>query len=109
MQLLVGAMPQASWRWFMLITDVLVLLCCLLMVWGGVLVWNVNATLVSPVLGVPMSAVHGVALFAAVLMTIATLHRIYRILTNQLTDHELRVFADKEEDAEGAALKGGLE
>ncbi len=109
MQLLVGAMPAASWKYFMIITDVLVLICCLLMVWGGVLVWNVNATLVSPVLQVPMSAVHGVALFSAILMTLSTLHRLYRLVTGKVSERELRIFADKEEDAEQAALKGGLE
>lgn len=109
MQLLVGAMPAATWKGFMLITDVLVLVCCLMMVWGGAMVWNVNATLVSPVLQMPMSMVHGVALFSAALMTVSTLHRIYRLLTNKVTDQELRVFADKADDAEQAALKGGLE
>lgn len=109
MQLLVSAMPERSWKLFMVITDVLVLICCLLMVWGGVLVWGVNATIVSPVMQLPMVYVHGVATFSAVLMSFSTINRIYRVMTGAVTEVELKIFADKIEDAEQAALKGGLE
>ncbi|HWT29761.1 MAG TPA: TRAP transporter small permease, partial [Propylenella sp.] len=50
----------------MILTDLLVLLCCAVFFWGTWLQWSINATNVAPVSGIPMTWVFGVGYFTSI-------------------------------------------
>jgi TRAP-type C4-dicarboxylate transport system permease small subunit len=104
---LVKAMGANGRLVLMVLSDILILLCCFLFFWGTWRQAGVNATNVAPVSGLNMLWVFGVGFFTAGGIGLMVLLRLIRALTGRLLPHELSLFAGETEEA--ATLKGMVE
>jgi TRAP-type transport system small permease protein len=90
----------------MVLSDIIMLGCCVLFFWGTLKQSAVNATNIAPVSGMNMLWVFGVGFFTAIGIGLMVALRLYRALTGRLMPGELDLFAGSDEAAE---LKGKLE
>jgi TRAP-type C4-dicarboxylate transport system permease small subunit len=88
----------------MVMSDLLILTCCILFFWGTWRQAGVNATNVAPVSGMNMLWVFGVGFFSAGGIGLMVGLRLIRAFTGRLLPHELDHFAGETEGA--AVLKG---
>jgi TRAP-type transport system small permease protein len=94
----------------MVLSDVLVLICCIVFFWGTWRQAPLNYTNLAPVSGMNMLWVFGVGLFTSLGIGVMVVLRLIRALTGTLRPGELDVFAGKFSDDEVAhSLKGKLE
>jgi TRAP-type C4-dicarboxylate transport system permease small subunit len=91
----------------MVLSDILILLCCILFFWGTWKQAGVNATNVAPVSGLNTLWVFGVGFFTGAGIGLMVLLRLIRALTGRLMPFELSLFAGETEEA--ATLKGMVE
>ncbi len=107
---LVGALGERGRLVCMVISDLLVLLCCAVFFWGTWKQAPLNATNIAPVSGMNMLLVFGVGFFTAGGIGLMTATRLWRALTGRLNPGELDAFAGKfSEEAVATGLKGKLE
>ena len=92
----------------MVVSDLLVLICCGVFFWGTWRQAPLNASNIAPISGISMIWIYGVGFFAAIGIGLLTLARLIRVLTGQLDPRELAEFAG-ELDGDGATLKRHLE
>ena len=71
------------------ICQVLIITCSVMLVWGTWSQHDINATTRAPVTGLPLIWVFGVGYLTGALITVHAVHRLWRILTGQVTDEEL--------------------
>ena len=94
----------------MVLSDALVLLCCVVFFWGTWQQAPVNATNVAPVSGLNMLWVFGIGFFTSIGIGAFTLLRLIRALTGRLLPGEVAAFAgDMSDEALVHSLKGKLE
>ncbi len=93
---------------FMALSDVVILLCCVVFFWGTWKQQGINATNVSPVTGISMAWVYGVGYFTSLGIGLLVLARIMRLATGRLTEREVNAFAG-ELSEEAAAVRGRAE
>jgi TRAP-type C4-dicarboxylate transport system permease small subunit len=94
----------------MILSDLLVLLCCAVFFWGTWRQAPLNATNVAPVSGLNMLWVFGVGFFTSIGIGVMTGARLLRALTGRLGPSELDAFAGLGADDDIAhSLKGKLE
>jgi TRAP-type C4-dicarboxylate transport system permease small subunit len=106
----VGALGPKGQLVCMVLSDLLVLLCCAVFFWGTWRQAPLNATNIAPVSGMNMLLVFGVGFFTAGGIGWMTLLRLVRALTGRLREGELEAFAGKfSEEAITTGLKGKLE
>ena len=79
------------------INQVLIVACCVLLVWGTVRQHEVNATMHAPVTDLSMIWIFGMGYVAGVAIALLALHKLWRILTGSITDAELIGIAEDEE------------
>ena len=85
----------------MALTNVIVLICAAVMFWGTALQHDINASMVAPVVGIPMIWVFGVGYFTALGIGVIAAARLGRILTGRTEDAEIARFAGEWDDASG--------
>jgi len=106
---LVGNLDR-RWRLVcMVVSDVIVLACCVMLFDGTWKQHEINASAVAPVTGLSMSYVYGVLYFAGIGIGFITLARILRALTGKLGQFELAEFAGDYSGDPSRDLKGHLE
>jgi TRAP-type transport system small permease protein len=94
----------------MVLSDLLVLLCCAVFFWGTWQQAPLNATNISPVAGLNMLAVFGVGFFTSAGIGIMIILRLVRALTGTLRPGELDIFAGKFADDDlQHSIRGKLE
>ncbi len=93
----------------LVLSDLLVLFCCVLFFWGTWRQAPLNATNISPVAGLNMLWVFGVGFFTSIGIGLMTLLRLIRALTNTLRPGELDAFAGEGNDDVVGTLKGKME
>ncbi len=106
---LVGALGPKGRLVCMVLSDVLVLLCCAVFFWGTWRQAPVNYSNVAPVSGMNTLLVFGVGFFTSAGIGVMTLTRLVRALTGTLAPGELDAFAGKFSEEAAAGLKGKLE
>lgn len=89
----------------MVMSDLLVLSCCVLFFWGTWRQAGVNASNVAPVSGMNMLWVFGVGFFSAGGIGLMVFLRLFRALTGRLLPHELDIFAG---DTDAATVVKGM-
>ncbi len=94
-------------RLCMLLSDVLVLVCCLVFLWGTIRQAPLHIGNVAPITGLSMIWVYGIGGFTSAAMGLLTLARMVRLLAGRLAPGELRAFAGEYET--GSTLKERLE
>lgn len=71
------------------ICQVLIIACSVMLVWGTWSQHEINATARAPVTALPLIWVFGVGYLTGILITVHAIHRLWRIVTGQVTDEEL--------------------
>lgn len=71
------------------ICQLLIIVCSVMLVWGTWSQHDINATTRAPVTGLPLIWVFGVGYLTGALIAVHAIHRLWRILTGQVTDEEL--------------------
>lgn len=93
----------------MVFSDVIVLICCVMLLDGAWKQQAINASMVAPVTGIKMSYVNGILYFAGAGIGLITLMRLIRAATGRLGRFELAEFAGDYSGAPSHDLKGHLE
>jgi TRAP-type C4-dicarboxylate transport system permease small subunit len=93
----------------MILSDVLVVLCCAVFFWGTWRQSGLHISNTAPITGMSMIWVYGVGFFSSLGMGALALARIVRTLTGRLDPQELRQFAGEYSDDPAHTLKGHLE
>ncbi len=84
--LLVVSVGPGVRRVLLAIANALVVACCILILFGTLLQWNVNATNTAPVTGMPMSWLFGVVVPMSLCVGLMAAHRMVGYLTGRITD-----------------------
>ena len=84
------------------VSEVIVLICCLLMFQGTWLQHSVNATTASLITGMPVIWVFGILYFTSAGIGVLILHKLWRIATGQATDKD--IFGASHDQHAGEAL-----
>lgn len=107
---LVGALGDRGRLVCMVMSDILVLICCIVFFWGTWQQAPLNATNVAPVSGLNMLAVFGVGFFTSAGIGVMVLARLIRALTGTLGSRELSEFAGRYSDEDTAhSVRGKIE
>lgn len=93
----------------MVVSDLIVLLCCLVFFWGTWRQAPLNASNIAPITGISMLWIYGVGFFASGGIALITLTRLLRALTGRLRANELAEFAGELEGSNAAVLKRHIE
>jgi TRAP-type transport system small permease protein len=106
---LVARFGEAGRTICMVISDLLVVLCCAVFFWGTWKQAGLHTSNFAPITGMSMIWVYGIGFFASVGMALIALARIMRAVTGRLGPMELRHFAGDYEDDPAHVIKGHLE
>jgi len=79
------------------ICQLLIIMCSGMLVWGTWSQHEVNATTHAPVTGLSMIWVFGVGYLTGAFITLHAVHKLWRIVTGQVTDEELIEVAEDED------------
>ncbi|WP_207482141.1 TRAP transporter small permease [Arenibaculum pallidiluteum] len=86
----------------LVLSDLLILLCCAVLAHGTWVQFAINASNYSPVTGLPMVWVFGIGLVTSAAIGLMVAARLVRTLTGRMTDAELEAFAGIQSDEERA-------
>lgn len=78
------------------VTQVLIVMCCVLMVWGTARQHEVNATTYAPVTEISLIWIYGMGYLTGSAIALLALHKLWRILSGSVTDAELVGVAEDE-------------
>lgn len=95
----VRMLPRVGKKACFAISNLLMLVCCMLMFYGTWRQHHINATTMSAVLELPMSWVYGVGYVASISMGLMIVGKLIRLATGKISDDELIQVHDSEEDA----------
>lgn len=104
---LVSVLPREGKLACLALSELLVLSCCAMFFWGTWLQHEVNATTAAQVTGLPMIWVFGLGYFTSVGIGLLSLHKLWRLVTGQLTDAEIVSVSSSEEILPPGASEGG--
>lgn len=105
----VGTLSRNGRLICMIISDLIILVCCVMLLDGTWKQHEINASAVAPVTGLSMSYVYGVLYFAGIGIAVITLARLVRSLTGKLAPYELDEFVGDYSNSPSHNLKGHLE
>jgi TRAP-type C4-dicarboxylate transport system permease small subunit len=103
---LIRVLPRAGKRFCFGLSNLLMLGCCGLMFYGTWRQHQINATTMSPVIGLPMSWVYGVGYLASLAMGVLILGNLIKLARGRIADSDLIQVHDSEEDAVAHAPSG---
>lgn len=83
----------------LILTDIIILLCCAVFFWGTWMQSAINASNVAPVTGISMIWIFGVGYFTSLGIGALALIRLVRAVTGRITDDEIAMFAGEGEAA----------
>jgi TRAP-type transport system small permease protein len=78
-----------------LIGDLIMLACCLVLVWGSLVQARINAGTLSPVMGAPMSVIYVAGVVAGSVMALMLLVSLFHLVTGRATDQDLQLSVDE--------------
>lgn len=105
----VGTLSRNGRRICMILSDLVILICCVMLLDGTWKQHAINASAVAPVTGLSMGYVYGVLYFAGLGIGLITLGRLYRALAGKLAPYELDEFVGDYSNSPSHNLKGHLE
>lgn len=108
-EILVGAVSDRVRILLLILSDLIILLCCVLLVWGTWRSLGINASNYSPITGISYAWIYGIGLFSGGIIGLLTASRLYRALTGTLSQDEMDRFAGKFVDEEVAAMRSHTE
>ena len=95
---LVMLLPRAGKKACLVVSHLLMLFATWLFLEGSWKQTVINMGSEAPATGLPVGIVYAVGVIFSVSVGIILLHDLYRVLTNQLSDEELRMVRESEED-----------
>jgi TRAP-type C4-dicarboxylate transport system permease small subunit len=106
--MLVARLPPAGKKFCLILSIVLMLYCCWLLLEGSWLQTMINIDVTSPAAGMSMAWIYGVGIVFAASSGLILLYDLYRVVTGQLSDEELVMVKESEEQEELEELQKGL-
>lgn len=106
---LVGRFGRTGRLLCMVVSDLLVLVCCAVFFWGTWRQAPLNASNIAPITGISMIWIYGIGFFTSIGIALLTLARLARALAGRLGERELAEFAGELETGDAASLKRHLE
>ncbi|MEI6382922.1 MAG: TRAP transporter small permease [Betaproteobacteria bacterium] len=95
----VRMLPRTGKVICLVLSELLMLLCCGLMFYGTWKQHPINATNMSAVVEIPMSWVYGVGYVASISMSLLIIAKLIRLARGDISDDELIQVMDSEDDA----------
>ena len=95
---LVAKLPRGGKKVCLALSELLMLVCCVLFFWGTWDQHEINATNLAPVTGLNMIWVYGIGYVTSVGIGLLIINKLWRLATNQLSDEELVQIRDSEEE-----------
>jgi len=95
----VALLPRFGKKVCLAVSESGMLLCCAMFFWGTWVQHDINATNIAPVTGLNMIWVYGMGYVTSIGIGLLNVHKLWRLASGQLTDEELVVISDSEEDA----------
>lgn len=108
-EILVGAVSERVRILLLIASDLIILLCAILLVWGTWQSLGINASNYSPITGLSYAWIYGIGLFSGGIIGVLTASRLCRAFTGTLSQDELDRFAGKFADEEIAAMRSHTE
>ncbi len=96
---LIRVLPSAGKKFCFGLSQLLMFGCCCLMFYGTWRQHQINATTMSPVIGLPMIWVYGVGYLASGAMGLIILGNLIKLATGRIADSDLIQVHDSEDDA----------
>lgn len=106
---LVAKFGRGGRRLCLFLSDALILVCCLVFLWGTIRQAPLHMGNKAPITGLSMIWVYGIGAFASLGMGLLVVTRVARLLLGRLGDAEVDAFAGDHREGAGAALKERLE
>ena len=100
---LVKTLPRGGKVACLVVSELLVLVCCAMFFWGTWRQHEVNATTVAQVTGMSMIWVFGMGYFTSAGIALVTLRKLWRLATGRLRDDELITVHESEEEVPAPA------
>lgn len=97
MDTIVGSLSRRGQIMCLALSQVLIVVCCVLLFMGTWQQHTINATTAAPVSGLPMIYVFGIAYVSAVGIGAHALARLWRVATGRIGDNELIAISASEE------------
>ena len=95
----VQRLPRAGKLACLAASQALILGCCAILFWGTLRQHEINATAYAPVTGLSLIWLFGLGYLLAVCIGVQALHKLWRIATGRIADHELVEVRESEEQA----------
>jgi TRAP-type transport system small permease protein len=86
---LIKVLPLGGKKFCVLLSECLMLLCNGMFLWGTYKMHDLQVTNISPVVGISMIWIYGIGYIVAVVMGAFNLHKLYLLLTGQLTEDQM--------------------
>ena len=102
---LVRKLPRRGKLACLTLCQLLILLCCTMLVWGTWRQHEVNATTMAPVTGLSMIWVFGVGYLTGGAIAVHALHKLWRIARGRIAEDELIEIGESEEIAHPPAAR----
>jgi TRAP-type transport system small permease protein len=106
--MLVARLPPAGKKFCLILSIVLMLYCCWLLLEGSWLQTMINIDVTSPAAGMSMAWIYGVGIVFAASTGLILLYDLYRVATGKLSEAELVMVKESEEQEELEELQKGL-
>jgi TRAP-type C4-dicarboxylate transport system permease small subunit len=90
----------------MFLTNLLILFCVVVLFWGSWQQAPINATMRSPVAGMPLAYVYGITFFTAVGIGVIAIWRLFKILTGRTTEAEIAQFVGDYDSLDAILVRG---
>ncbi len=90
----------------MALTNILILFCVVVLFWGTWMQAPINASMRSPVAGMPLAYVFGVTFFTAAGIGVIAIWRLFRIFTGRVTEGEIAQFVGDYESIDSLLERG---
>jgi TRAP-type C4-dicarboxylate transport system permease small subunit len=90
----------------MALTNILILLCVVVLFWGTWMQAPINASMRSPVAGMPLAYVFGVTFFTALGIGVIAVWRLFRIFTGRVTEKDIAQFVGDYESIDSLLERG---
>ena len=104
---LVQRFPRNGRLICMVASDLIILLCMVVLFWGTWKQYPINASMTAPVVGISMIWIYGIGFFTSLGIGVLVLVRLVRALTGRVTEEEIAAFAG--EGLEAAAIRARAE
>ena len=102
----VSRLPRGGKVFCLVLSELLILMCCAMFFWGTWRQHEVNATTTAQVTGISLIWVFGLGYFTSVGISLVSLRKLWRLATGRLSDDDLISVRESEEDLGDAPQAG---